>query len=520
MRGARIVEQTRVTGVLDATTAGSPVCAPTRATSRPRSSSTAPASGPRQVGAMAGVTVPLHSAEHFYVVTEHDRRRAPRPAGPARPRRLHLLQGGGRRPGRRRLRARGQAVGVARRDPVPVRVPAARGGLGPLRGPDGQRVLRIPALEETGIRSSTTARRASPPTTSSSSARRPSCANFFVGAGFNSVGIASAGGAGRALAEWIVDGEPTSDLTGVDIRRFAPFNGNNRWLHDRVAEVLGLHYAIPWPNREMTTARPFRRSPLHHLLEAANANFGSRMGWERANFFAPAGVDPAIEYTWGKPNWLPWSAAEQASTRTGVTVFDQTSFSKYLIVGPDAEAALQWLCTADVAVAGRHGRLHRDAQRARHLRVRRHRDPDRRRRVPARQQRRHHRARPGPHPPNLPAGARASLVDVTSAYAVFGVMGPRSRDLLATPDRRRPVRRRVPVRHQPADLAGLCDRAGHPDHLRRRAGLGALRARRVRGRRLRGPDGGRRPTSGSAAAATTRSSRCGWRRATAPSAAS
>ena len=179
-------------------------------------------------------------------------------------------------------------------------------------------LLRIPALEhDRASRSSTTGRRASRPTTSSSSARRPSARNFFVAAGFNSVGIASAGGAGRALAEWIVDGAPTTDLTGVDIRRFAPFNGNNRWLHDRVAEVLGLHYEIPWPNREMTTARPFRRSPVHHLLDAANANFGSRMGWERANFFAPPGSDPVIDYTWGKPNWLPWSAAEQASTRTG-----------------------------------------------------------------------------------------------------------------------------------------------------------------------------------------------------------
>ena len=103
------------------------------------------------------------------------------------------------------------------------------------------------------------------------------------------MGIASAGGAGRALAEWIV-ATPTSDLTSVDIRRFAPFNGNVTWLHDRVAEILGLHYEIPWPNREMTTARPFRRSPVHHLLVAANANFGSRMGWERANFFAPAAL--------------------------------------------------------------------------------------------------------------------------------------------------------------------------------------------------------------------------------------
>ena len=123
-----------------------------------------------------------------------------------------------------------------------------------------------------------------------------------------------------------------------------------RWLRDRVGEVLGLHYEIPWPNREMRTARPFRRSPVHHLLVEANADFGSRMGWERANFFAPAGETPTIDYSWGKQNWLPWSGAEQTSTRTGVTVFDQTSFSKYLLRGRDACEALQWLCTADVDV--------------------------------------------------------------------------------------------------------------------------------------------------------------------------
>src|SRR5580698_10636184 len=169
-------------------------------------------------------------------------------------------------------------------------------------------------------------------------------------AGFNSVGIASAGGAGLALAEWIIEGQPASDLTAVDIRRFARFNGNNQWLRDRVGEVLGLHYAMPWPNREMETARPFRRSPVYHLLRNANACFGSRMGWERANFFAPPGASAVIEYGWGKQNWLPWSAAEQRATRTDVAVFDQTSFSKYLLAGPDAERVLQWLCTADVAV--------------------------------------------------------------------------------------------------------------------------------------------------------------------------
>jgi glycine cleavage system aminomethyltransferase T len=249
--------------------------------------------------------------------------------------------------------------------------------------------------------------------------------------GFNSVGIASAGGAGRALAEWITEGEPSLDLSAVDIRRFAAFNGNNQWLHDRVAEVLGLHYALPWPNRELDTARPFRRSPAYHLLKQANACFGSKMGWERANFFAPAGQRPVIEYGWGQQNWQPWSSAEQRAARGGVALFDQTSFSKYLVVGPDAERALQWLCTADIGVEpGRTvytGMLNARGTYEADITVTRlkadefllvssaattERDKD-------------HITR------RIPANCHASLVDVTSAYAVYGVMGPRSRELLS-----------------------------------------------------------------------------------------
>jgi len=292
-------------------------------------------------------------------------------------------------------------------------------------------LLRIPALEDAGLKKLYNGPESFTPDNQFILGEAPECENFFVAAGFNSVGIASAGGAGRALAEWIANGSPTTDLTSVDIRRFAPFNGNNRWLHDRVAEVLGVHYEIPWPNRELATARPFRRSPVHHLLDAANANFGSRMGWERANFFAPPGSEPVIEYSWDKQNWLPWSAAEQVSTRTSVTVFDQTSFSKYLLVGPDVESALQWLCTADMAVdIGKTvytGMLNERGTYESDVTVTRtavdeflivssaattERDKDHIRK-------------------NLPAGARAELVDVTSALAVFGVMGPRSRELLA-----------------------------------------------------------------------------------------
>ncbi len=258
----------------------------------------------------------------------------------------------------------------------------------------------------------------------------PGLGGFFVGAGFNSVGIASAGGAGRALAEWIVEGEPTSDLVAVDIRRFASFNANNRWLRDRVGEVLGLHYAVPWPNRELVTARPFRRSPLHHLLATKGAVFGSKMGWERPNVFAPPGMAPELDYTWGRPGWLAWSGVEQRAARERVAVFDETSFGKLLVVGRGAEAALQRLCTADVAVrAGRTvytGMLNEHAGYEADVTITRLAD-DRYLLVtssasPVRDQawiERH--LRPDEH---------VSIVDVSSAYAVLGVMGPGSRDLL------------------------------------------------------------------------------------------
>jgi 4-methylaminobutanoate oxidase (formaldehyde-forming) len=176
----------------------------------------------------------------------------------------------------------------------------------------------------------------------------PGFTNFFVGGGFNSMGIASSGGAGKALAEWIVQGEPTLDLWPVDIRRFARFNANESWLPDRIKEVLGLHYKMPWPNRELESARPFRRSALYAHLKAAHACFGSKMGWERANFFAPSAAEAKIEYGWGHQNWHPWVAEEHRACREAVAVFDMSSFAKLVLKGPDAEAALEWLIASEV----------------------------------------------------------------------------------------------------------------------------------------------------------------------------
>ena len=386
----------------------------------------------KAIGSMVGATVPLHSAEHFYVVTE--------PFEGVHPDLPVLRDPDGYTYFKEEVG--GLVVGGFE--------PEAKPWVSPHELPYpfefqlldedwdhfsilmDNALLRIPQLEQTGIRKFYNGPESFTPDNQFILGEAPEVANFFVGAGFNSVGIATAGGAGRALAEWIVNGDPTSDLTSVDIRRFASFNGNVHWLHDRVSEILGLHYQIPWPNREMTTARPFRRSPVHHLMEGANANFGSRMGWERVNFFAPEGVDPVIDYDWGKQNWLPWSAAEQTSTRTGVTVFDQTSFSKYVVSGADAEAALQWLCTADVAVpVGRSvytGLLNERGTYESDVTVTRtaedeylivssaattERDKDHIRK-------------------HVPAGLDVVLHDVTSGMAVFGVMGPRSRELLAT----------------------------------------------------------------------------------------
>ena len=385
----------------------------------------------KQIGAMCGVTVPLHSAEHFYVVTERiDGAHRDLPVLRDPDGYTYFKEEVG-----------GLVVGGFEPEAKPWVAPDELPYPFEFRLLDedwdhfailmDSAIARIPVLAETGIKKFYNGPESFTPDNQFILGEAPELRNFFVAAGFNSVGIASAGGAGRALAEWIIEGEPSLDLSAVDIRRFARFNGNNQWLHDRVSEVLGLHYAVPWPNRELATARPFRRSPAYHLLKQANACFGSRMGWERANYFAPPGQDAAIEYGWGQQNWQPWSSAEQRAARGSVALFDQTSFSKYLVTGRDAEQALQWLCTADVGVEpGRTvytGMLNARGTYEADITVTRlsahefllvssaastERDKD-------------HITR------RMPAGCHASLVDVTSAYAVYGVMGPRSRELLS-----------------------------------------------------------------------------------------
>jgi glycine cleavage system aminomethyltransferase T/glycine/D-amino acid oxidase-like deaminating enzyme len=177
----------------------------------------------------------------------------------------------------------------------------------------------------------------------------PEVGGYFVCAGFNSAGIANSGGAGRLVAEWIVGGEAPIDLWDVDIRRFAPFHANRRHLADRTVESLGLHYAMRWPREEPATVRALRRSPLYDRLAAKGAVFGTKLNWERANYFLPPGATPA-PYTLDTPAWLPWVLEEQRSCREDVVAFDQSSFSKFMLKGRDALAVLQRLCSNDIDV--------------------------------------------------------------------------------------------------------------------------------------------------------------------------
>jgi glycine cleavage system aminomethyltransferase T/glycine/D-amino acid oxidase-like deaminating enzyme len=260
----------------------------------------------------------------------------------------------------------------------------------------------------------------------------PELRNYFVAAGFNSVGIQSAGGAGMALAQWIVSGHPPLDLWDVDIRRNLRFQGNNGYLYDRTAECLGLLYAMHWPFRQPETARNVRKSILHDRLLQANACFGEVAGWERANFFAPRGIEARYQYSWGRQNWFEWSAAEHRAVRSAVGVFDQSSFSKILVQGRDATPALNRICNNNIDTQigrivytqwlNQAGGVEADLTVTRlgeesYLVVS----------GPATQTRDLNWLRR-----NTPRGAHVVITDVTSSLAVISVMGPRSRALLQT----------------------------------------------------------------------------------------
>ena len=428
-RGAVIREKTRVTGI---TMKEGRAVAVETSEGRVTCNQLAICAGQwsRAVGAMCGVTIPLHSAEHMYIVTGKMEGVHPDlpvmrdPDGY-----IYFKEEVG-----------GLLMGGFEPDAKPWGMDGIPADFEFQLLPDDwdqfailmeNALQRVPGLETAEIKTFLNGPESFTPDNNFILGRAPEAENVYVGAGFNSMGIASAGGAGMALAEWMMAGEPTLDLWPVDIRRFAPFHGNPEWLRERVKEVLGLHYMMPWPNRELASARPLRVSPLYGRLEEKGAVFGSKMGWERPLFFASPGETRDISYSFGRQNWFAAHAREHLACRERAALFDMTSFAKFEIAGADAEAALQHLAANDVAIpVGRtvytpllnaRGGFESDLTLARLA-------PDRYLVITGTAQAtrdldwiRHH----------LPTTApRVSVTDVTSGWAVLALMGPKARAVL------------------------------------------------------------------------------------------
>jgi glycine cleavage system T protein len=210
---------------------------------------------------------------------------------------------------------------------------------------------RVPALEQAGIQKFFCGPESFTPDVRYHLGESAELKNCFVAAGLNSIGLQSAGGVGKVVAQWIRDGHPPLDLWEVDVRRNMPFQINRKYLQARVSESLGLLYATHWPFRQYETARGVRKSAVHDRLAGAGACFGEAFGWERANWYAPAGVEPTYAYSYGRQNWFEHSAREHRAVRTAVGLFDQSSFAKFRLEGADAARVLNRVCANDVAVA-------------------------------------------------------------------------------------------------------------------------------------------------------------------------
>jgi glycine cleavage system T protein len=384
----------------------------------------------REVGALANVDVPLHACEHFYVVTDPIDGVTPTlPVLRDQDNHAYYKEDAGKiLLGAFEPKAKPWGMEGIPEDFCFDELPSDIDHFSPVLE---RAIRRMPALETTGIRTWFCGPESFTPDDLYHLGEAPNVKGFFVACGFNSIGVQSAGGVGHVMADWIRDGHPPLDLWDVDIRRNMPFQSNRTYLHDRVSEGLGLLYAEHWPFRQFETARGVRKSPLHDRLADAGACFGEVAGWERANWFAPKGVDPVYEYSYGRQNWFDYSAKEHHATRNNVALFDLTSFAKFQLQGPDALSVLNQICANEIDVpAGRavytqwlnaRGGIEADLTATRisedeFLIVT----------AAASQIRDFHWLK------DHIGEARAYATDVSSGYAVLAIMGPQSRALLST----------------------------------------------------------------------------------------
>ncbi|HUW78515.1 MAG TPA: FAD-dependent oxidoreductase [Candidatus Nanopelagicaceae bacterium] len=389
----------------------------------------------RELGAQVGVSVPLHAAEHFYVVTEAIDGISPTmPVLRDQDNFSYFKEDAGK-----------LLVGFFEPVAKPWGMPQSGGASGI---PDSfcfdslpadydhiaplieAATDRMPLLADAGIRLFFNGPESFTPDDRYLLGESAELKNLFMACGFNSIGIQSSGGAGKVLADWIIDGYPPMDLWDVDVRRVMPFQGNANYLRERTVETLGLLYSMHWPYRQPATARGVRRSVLHDRLSERGACFGEMAGWERANWFAPDGTEPAYEYSYGRQNWFPYSRAEHLGVREGVGIFDLSSFGKYLVQGVDAEAVLNQVCANDVAVPigkivytqwlNERGTIEADLTVTREA-------EDRYLVVTAAATQVRDLAWLREH---IPDSSRCTVTDVTSAMSVLSIMGPKSRALL------------------------------------------------------------------------------------------
>ena len=429
MRGARIFENTKVTAIRRS---GGRVTGVATDDGDIRAEFVVNCGGMwgREIGRLAGVNVPLHAAEHFYIVTEPIAGLSPdTPSLREQNAGVYVKEDAGKLlVGAFEKEARPWGMNGIPEDFEFDQLPEDWDHFEPIME---SALHRIPVLAETGVQTFFCGPESFTPDDRYLLGEAPELRNFYVACGFNSIGIGSSGGAGKMLAEWIVNGHPGMDLWEVDPRRMRPFQGNARYLEERVVEGLGLLYDMHWPFRQFATARGIRKSPLHDRLAARRACFGEAAGWERPNWYAPEGVEPRYEYSWRRQNWFEYSADEHRAVRERVGLIDQSSFGKILVSGAHAESALNGICANDVAVpVGRvvytqwlndRGGIEADVTVTRLAEdsflvvtgaESQARDVDWLNR-------------------RIPDGSRAAVTDVTSAYAVLGVMGPGARDLLS-----------------------------------------------------------------------------------------
>ena len=383
----------------------------------------------RAVGKLAGVDVPLQAAEHYYLVSEDI-------AG------VHPLLPILRDPGNCayiREEAGKLMVGLFE----PIAKPWGENGIPDDfcfndLPPDWDRMLpyleramrRVPQLSNTGIRLLFCGPESFTPDHNYLMGEAPSLRNFFVAAGFNSLGILSGGGVGHVMSHWIADGHPPMDVWSVNVRRMQPWQSNLQYLRDRTVETLGVGYQDHWPFRQWQTARGVKKSVLHDRVAAAGACFGESAGWERPNWYAAPGQEPRYEYSWSRQNWFGNHAEEHRAVRERVGLFEQSSFAKLIVEGPEAEAVLNRITTADCrAPVGRvvytqflnaRGGIEADLTVSR-LAIERFLV------VTAAFTQTHVEAWIRDH---VPRDARCVVTDVTGSYAMLNVQGPASRALL------------------------------------------------------------------------------------------